>query len=112
MANYFIRVRCYVASLQGTELPNPQVLILSSFAHSNKTVILSPFICFIQWIQSVLGSVSKPTKIALGRVGIFSVASLHAIVSARHGGGPSSGSGSSSLGSGRTKGSPASSVSV
>jgi len=60
-------------------------------------------------MQSVLGSVSKPTKIALGRVGIFSVASLHAIVSARHGGGPSSGSGCSSLGSGRTKGSPASS---
>ena len=48
------RLRCYIASLQGTELPNPQTL---------------------------LASISKPTKLALGKVGVFSVASLHAIVS-------------------------------
>lgn len=48
------RLRCYTASLQGTELPNPQTL---------------------------LASISKPTKLALGKVGVFSVASLHAIVS-------------------------------
>ena len=48
------RLRCYSAALQGTELPNPQTL---------------------------LASVSKPTKISLGRVGVFSVSALHAIVS-------------------------------
>lgn len=44
-----------MASLHGTELPYPQTL---------------------------LASISKPTKLALGKVGVFSVASLHAIVSA------------------------------
>lgn len=33
------------------------------------------------FLQSLLASVSKPTKLALGRVGMFSVASLNAIVS-------------------------------
>ena len=61
-------------------------------------------------LQSVLSNVSKPTKLALSQVGIFSVASLHAIVSARHGSGNT---GSSSLHLGRPKvGSPVSSVSV
>ena len=36
---------------------------------------------FIFFLQSLLASVSKPTKLALGRVGMFSVASLNAIVS-------------------------------
>ena len=43
-----------MASLRGTELPNPQTL---------------------------LASITKPTKLALGKLGVFSVASLHAIVS-------------------------------
>ena len=47
-------MRCYTASLRGTELPNPQTL---------------------------LASITKPTKLALGKLGVFSVASLHAIVS-------------------------------
>ncbi|XP_070568887.1 rho guanine nucleotide exchange factor TIAM1-like isoform X3 [Ptychodera flava] len=50
------RLRCYMASLQGTEIPNPKTL---------------------------LSMVSKPTKNTLGRLGYFSVSSLHALVSAR-----------------------------
>jgi hypothetical protein len=33
-------------------------------------------------VQSLLGSISKPTKGVLGKIGIFSVCSLHAVVSA------------------------------
>ncbi|KAL8579618.1 hypothetical protein ACOMHN_025571 [Nucella lapillus] len=50
------RFRCYIASLQGTELPNPKVL---------------------------LASACKTTKTTLGRLGIFTVTSFHALVSAR-----------------------------
>ncbi|XP_048240466.1 protein still life, isoform SIF type 1-like isoform X4 [Haliotis rufescens] len=50
------RFRCYVASLQGTELPNPKVL---------------------------LANASKATKTTLGRLGIFTVTSFHALVCAR-----------------------------
>eukprot|EP00118_Oscarella_pearsei_P010538 m.65255 g.65255 ORF g.65255 m.65255 type:complete len:711 (+) comp35310_c0_seq11:2486-4618(+) len=51
------RLKCYVASLQRTESPNS---------------------------QSVLGRVSKSTKVALGRLQRgFTVSSLHAVVSAR-----------------------------
>ncbi|XP_070190492.1 protein still life, isoform SIF type 1-like isoform X2 [Littorina saxatilis] len=50
------RFRCYSASLQGTELPNPKVL---------------------------LASACKATKTTLGRLGIFTVTSFHALVSAR-----------------------------
>lgn len=48
------RVRCYLASLQGGELPNP---------------------------KSLLAAASRPSKMALGRLGIFSVSSFHALVS-------------------------------
>ena len=69
-----------------------------------------PYILSYLTSQSVLSNVSKPTKLALSQVGIFSVASLHAIVSARHGSGNT---GSNSLHLGRPKvGSPVSSVSV
>uniref|UniRef100_UPI00398ED36A rho guanine nucleotide exchange factor TIAM1-like isoform X2 n=1 Tax=Pristiophorus japonicus TaxID=55135 RepID=UPI00398ED36A len=50
------RHRCYMASLQGGELPNPKRLL--AFA-------------------------SRPTKHAMGRLGIFSVSSFHALVAAR-----------------------------
>ncbi|XP_061916984.1 rho guanine nucleotide exchange factor TIAM1-like [Entelurus aequoreus] len=50
------RCRCYLASLQGGELPNPKRLL--AFA-------------------------SRPTKLAMGRLGIFSVSSFHALVAAR-----------------------------
>ncbi|XP_074535449.1 rho guanine nucleotide exchange factor TIAM1-like [Halichoeres trimaculatus] len=50
------RYRCYLASLQGGELPNPKRLL--AFA-------------------------SRPTKLAMGRLGIFSVSSFHALVAAR-----------------------------
>uniref|UniRef100_M4AT67 TIAM Rac1 associated GEF 1 n=1 Tax=Xiphophorus maculatus TaxID=8083 RepID=M4AT67_XIPMA len=50
------RCRCYLASLQGGEPPNPKRL---------------------------LGFASRPTKMAMGRLGIFSVSSFHALVSAR-----------------------------
>ncbi|XP_077578477.1 rho guanine nucleotide exchange factor TIAM1-like [Stigmatopora nigra] len=50
------RLRCYLASLQGGELPNPKRLL--AFA-------------------------SRPTKLAMGRLGIFSVSSFHALVAAR-----------------------------
>ena len=48
------RMRCYLASLQGGELPNP---------------------------KSLLATASRPSKAALGRLGIFSVSSFHALVS-------------------------------
>lgn len=47
------RFRCYLASLQGGELPNPKRLL--AFA-------------------------SRPTKLAMGRLGIFSVSSFHTLV--------------------------------
>ncbi|KAJ8280116.1 hypothetical protein GJAV_G00050720 [Gymnothorax javanicus] len=50
------RYRCYLASLQGGELPNPKRLL--AFA-------------------------SRPSKLAMGRLGIFSVSSFHALVAAR-----------------------------
>uniref|UniRef100_A0A4W4DMT1 TIAM Rac1 associated GEF 1b n=1 Tax=Electrophorus electricus TaxID=8005 RepID=A0A4W4DMT1_ELEEL len=50
------RFRCYLSSLQGGELPNPKRLL--AFA-------------------------SRPTKMAMGRLGIFSVSSFHALVAAR-----------------------------
>ncbi|KAJ4930107.1 hypothetical protein JOQ06_019120 [Pogonophryne albipinna] len=50
------RCRCYLASLQGGEPPNPKRL---------------------------LGFVSRPTKLSMGRLGIFSVSSFHALVAAR-----------------------------
>ncbi|XP_048840513.1 LOW QUALITY PROTEIN: rho guanine nucleotide exchange factor TIAM1 [Brienomyrus brachyistius] len=50
------RFRCYLASLQGGELPNPKRLL--AFA-------------------------SRPTKLVMGRLGIFSVSSFHALVAAR-----------------------------
>ncbi|XP_069060147.1 rho guanine nucleotide exchange factor TIAM1 isoform X2 [Pleurodeles waltl] len=52
------RYRCYLASLQGGELPNPKRLL--AFA-------------------------SRPTKVSMGRLGIFSVSSFHALVAARTG---------------------------
>ncbi|XP_035289285.1 T-lymphoma invasion and metastasis-inducing protein 1-like isoform X2 [Anguilla anguilla] len=52
----WFRFRCYLASLQGGELPNPKRLL--AFA-------------------------SRPTKLAMGRLGIFSVSSFHALVAAR-----------------------------
>lgn len=48
------RMRCYLASLQGGELPNP---------------------------KSLLAAASRPSKLSLGRLGIFSVSSFHALVS-------------------------------
>ncbi|XP_053149458.1 rho guanine nucleotide exchange factor TIAM2 isoform X2 [Hemicordylus capensis] len=50
------RMRCYLASLQGGELPNP---------------------------KSLLAAAGRPSKIALGRLGIFSVSSFHALICSR-----------------------------
>ncbi|XP_060736513.1 rho guanine nucleotide exchange factor TIAM2 isoform X1 [Tachysurus vachellii] len=50
------RMRCYLSSLQGGELPNP---------------------------KSLLATVSRPSKAALGRLGIFSVSSFHALICSR-----------------------------
>nr|XP_032627979.1 T-lymphoma invasion and metastasis-inducing protein 2 [Chelonoidis abingdonii] len=50
------RIRCYLASLQGGELPNP---------------------------KSLLAATSRPSKLALGRLGIFSVSSFHALICSR-----------------------------
>ena len=49
------RCRCYLASLQGGESPNPKRL---------------------------LAVASRPTKLAMGRLGVFSVSSFHALVRA------------------------------
>lgn len=51
------RMRCYLASLQGTELPNP---------------------------KSLLATAGRPSKMVLGRLGIFSVSSFHALVRIHH----------------------------
>ncbi|XP_009291564.1 rho guanine nucleotide exchange factor TIAM2 isoform X2 [Danio rerio] len=50
------RMRCYLASLQGGELPNP---------------------------KSLLATASRRTKAALARLGIFSVSSFHALICSR-----------------------------
>ncbi|XP_048344249.1 rho guanine nucleotide exchange factor TIAM2 isoform X2 [Sphaerodactylus townsendi] len=50
------RMRCYLASLQGGELPNP---------------------------KSLLAVAGRPSKMALGRLGIFSVSSFHALICSR-----------------------------
>ncbi|KAI5610863.1 T-lymphoma invasion and metastasis-inducing protein 2 isoform X2 [Silurus asotus] len=50
------RMRCYLSSLQGGELPNP---------------------------KSLLATASRPSKAALGRLGIFSVSSFHALICSR-----------------------------
>uniref|UniRef100_A0A3P8YDI2 TIAM Rac1 associated GEF 2a n=1 Tax=Esox lucius TaxID=8010 RepID=A0A3P8YDI2_ESOLU len=50
------RMRCYLASLQGTELPNP---------------------------KSLLAVAGRPSKSTLGRLGIFSVSSFHALICTR-----------------------------
>ncbi|XP_014911785.1 T-lymphoma invasion and metastasis-inducing protein 2 isoform X2 [Poecilia latipinna] len=50
------RMRCYLASLQGGELPNP---------------------------KSLLAIASRPTKSTLGRLGVFSVSSFHALICSR-----------------------------
>ncbi|XP_069053124.1 rho guanine nucleotide exchange factor TIAM2 isoform X2 [Lepisosteus oculatus] len=50
------RMRCYLASLQGGELPNP---------------------------KSLLAAASRPSKVALSRLGIFSVSSFHALICSR-----------------------------
>ncbi|KAM4866026.1 rho guanine nucleotide exchange factor TIAM2 [Thomomys bottae] len=52
------RMRCYLASLQGGELPNP---------------------------KSLLAAASRPSKLALGRLGVLSVSSFHALVCSRDG---------------------------
>nr|XP_046229514.1 rho guanine nucleotide exchange factor TIAM2-like [Scatophagus argus] len=50
------RLRCYLSSLQGSELPNP---------------------------KSLLAVASRPSKSLLGRLGVFSVSSFHALVCSR-----------------------------
>ncbi|KAJ7988887.1 hypothetical protein DPEC_G00313850 [Dallia pectoralis] len=50
------RMRCYLASLQGDELPNP---------------------------KSLLAAACRPSKSALGRLGIFSVSSFHSLICSR-----------------------------
>ncbi|XP_028653249.2 rho guanine nucleotide exchange factor TIAM2 isoform X1 [Erpetoichthys calabaricus] len=50
------RIRCYLASLRGGELPNP---------------------------KSLLSAASRPSKVALSRLGIFSVSSFHALICSR-----------------------------
>uniref|UniRef100_A0A8C7CI09 TIAM Rac1 associated GEF 2 n=1 Tax=Oncorhynchus kisutch TaxID=8019 RepID=A0A8C7CI09_ONCKI len=50
------RMRCYLASLQGSELPNP---------------------------KSLLAVAGRPSKTTLGRLGIFSVSSFHALICTR-----------------------------
>ncbi|KAJ8366536.1 hypothetical protein AAFF_G00350770, partial [Aldrovandia affinis] len=49
------RLRCYLSSLQGGELPNP---------------------------KGLLAAAGRPSKMALGRLGIFSVSSFHALMKA------------------------------
>lgn len=51
------RFKCYVSSLQGLELPNP---------------------------KGLLSVASRSSKCMLGRLGVFTVSSLHALVRTNH----------------------------
>ncbi|XP_028460482.1 T-lymphoma invasion and metastasis-inducing protein 2 [Perca flavescens] len=75
------RVRCYLSSLQGGELPNP---------------------------KSLLAAASRPSKSMLGRLGVFSVSSFHALVCSRDEGTLRRRSRSLSGGSSRRRGLPSS----
>lgn len=73
------RLRCYMASLQCGELPNPKV---NQFEDE-----IFPFTqrrqCFSLSFQSLLTHVSRPTKNTLNKLGVFTVSSFHAFICAR-----------------------------
>ncbi|KAM4713396.1 rho guanine nucleotide exchange factor TIAM2 isoform 1-T3 [Anableps anableps] len=75
------RLRCYLSSLQGSELPNP---------------------------KSLLAVASRPSKTTLGRLGVFSVSSFHALVCSREEGSLRRRCRSVSGGSSRRRGLPSS----
>lgn len=72
------RLRCYMASLQCGELPNPKVSQLAYLNTNTKCVLLT----FLQ-LQSLLTHVSRPTKNTLNKLGVFTVSSFHAFICAR-----------------------------
>lgn len=72
------RLRCYMASLQCGELPNPKVYF--RFSHS---WIFSNIHCLLLPSQSLLTHVSRPTKNTLNKLGVFTVSSFHAFICAR-----------------------------
>lgn len=81
------RLRCYMASLQSGELPNPKVrernfeyyffffVQLTNRTWKFTKKIFSP--------QSLLTHVSRPTKNTLNKLGVFTVSSFHAFICAR-----------------------------
>ncbi|KAJ8887518.1 hypothetical protein PR048_013734 [Dryococelus australis] len=88
------RLRCYMASLQSGELPNPK--IASGFSRGAPIspaltfpVPLNPSVSFYVTIkddvhlQSLLTHVSRATKGTLNRLGVFTVSSFHAFICAR-----------------------------
>lgn len=79
------RLRCYMASLQSGELPNPKVSLLRTFLFflflKNLNKILNNLFLFL--LQSLLTHVSRPTKNTLNKLGVFTVSSFHAFICAR-----------------------------
>jgi T-lymphoma invasion and metastasis-inducing protein 1 len=71
------RLRCYMASLQSGELPNPKVR-QGPFAFKRT---LGNDISY--FFQSLLTHVSRPTKNTLNKLGVFTVSSFHAFICAR-----------------------------
>jgi T-lymphoma invasion and metastasis-inducing protein 1 len=70
------RLRCYMASLQCGELPNPKVshIKLNAMSQLNSCLLA---------LQSLLTHVSRPTKNTLNKLGVFTVSSFHAFICAR-----------------------------
>ena len=76
------RLRCYMASLQSGELPNPkvqQIYWLLNFILFD----LDFLICIFVFSQSLLTHVSRATKQTLNKLGVFTVSSFHAFICAR-----------------------------
>ena len=66
-------LHCFTGGKRITQSPSTLAVVEIRIGQTDPIIIF--------FLQSLLASVSKPTKLALGRVGLFSVASLNAIVS-------------------------------
>lgn len=74
------RLRCYMASLQCGELPNPKVICRDDETLLSR-LMASSFSSTP--LQSLLTHVSRPTKNTLNKLGVFTVSSFHAFICAR-----------------------------
>ncbi|GBP14245.1 Protein still life, isoform SIF type 1 [Eumeta japonica] len=89
------RLRCYMASLQSGELPNPKIAAGEPFPHNYwraefeiaiKGEEMSPCNRLRSSrgpLRSLLTHVSRATKATLNKLGVFTVSSFHAFICAR-----------------------------